>query len=458
MRVLSCMILLTVLCATSTGCSLFKKNTNNPTPPIGGGIGGGGGAAPPKFPDPLNAPIPTPPILPTAPPAPMAPMTPMTGNNINAPTILAGTVTDINNRPVSNAYIRWVRLDEPAGGAPIDIAADVQGNFIIQGVKPGAAYRLIARTKHGDKLLAGTVLTNAPNVRVIIPVREEFASADIPPLPGTPAYEVPAAAGIANNKTPPKNTKWQPAQTKAFGNDPLVGVGTAINPNDPPNLPATLTFPVSDPKYVPGIVETPMDRPPLLNIPGQQPRPNLPPESFPALPPIGPGGAKIETGPTRVPSCAFVGKRLENLALKDSKGQVWEYRKASQGKIVLLDFWGTHCFPCRQVMPTLERIHQQYATRGLDVIGIAIEPGADERREADAVNKFCSSMNLTYRQLMGKTANFNAGNQFQVTGVPTLMLLNQKGDIVWHHVGVPDSASLHSLERTIQNLVTNRAF
>lgn len=452
MRGLTCMILLAVLCAMSTGCSLFKKNANNAAAPTGGG----GGAAPAKFPDPLSGPIPLPPTLPPAPP-PAA--TPTTGNaNTNGPTILAGTVTDVNNRPVSNAYIRWVRLDEPAGGAPIDIAADAQGNFVIQGVKPGASYRLIARTKNGDKLLAGTVLTNAPNVRVNIPVREEFASADTPALPGTPAYESPTPIAKAKNKTPPGGTKWQPTQAKPPAYDPLLGVGSTINPNDPPNLPATMTITAPDPKFIPGIAETPMDRPPLLNIPGKQPRPSLPPESFPALPPIGPGGAKIETGPARVPSCAFVGKRLENLALKDSKGQVWEYRKNAQGKVVLLDFWGTHCFPCRQVMPTLERLHQIYSSRGVDVIGIALEPGVDERREAEAVNKFSNSLNLSYRQLMGRTANFNAGNHFQVTGVPTLILLNQSGDVVWHHVGVPDPASLHSLERTIQNLVNTRAF
>ncbi len=457
MRVISCMILIVVLFSTSTGCSLFKKNTNNPAPP-----GGGGGAtAPARFPDPLNGPIPVPPTLPPAPsqaptPPTTPPTTPMTGN-FNTPTILAGTVTDVHNRPVGNAYIRWVRLDEPAGGAPIDIAADLHGNFIIQGVKPGAHYRLIARTKNGDKLLAGTVLTSAPNNSVSIRVREEFAGIDTPAIPGTPAYQTPAN-GFANNQTPPKGTKWQPARKKNQGNDPLLGVGGTANANDPPNLPATLTVPAPDANYIPGIVETPMDRPPLLNIPNKQPRPNLPPESFPSTPPIGPGGAKFDTGPARVPSCAFVGKRLENLALKDSRGQVWEYRKDARGKIVLLDFWGTHCFPCRQVMPTLERIHQQYSSRGLDVIGIALEPGADERREADSVNKFCSSMRLTYRQLMGRTNNFTAGSHFQITGVPTLILLNQNGDVVWHHVGVPDPASLQSLDRTIQNLVNNRTF
>src|SRR5687767_14446815 len=67
MRVISCMLLLIVLGTTSTGCSLFKKNTNGAPGPINNG------AAPVKFPgarDPLLGEVPP---LPTFPPANAAP-------------------------------------------------------------------------------------------------------------------------------------------------------------------------------------------------------------------------------------------------------------------------------------------------------------------------------------------------------------------------------------------------
>lgn len=431
MRVISCMIVLAILCTAGPGCSLFKKNTN-------GAQGPGGGAPPPKFPaisDPL---VPTPPTLPTAPMnVPGATPTSATKGG----SVLAGTVIDAYHRPMGNAYVRWVSLDDKDGAAPIDVAADAQGHFIIQGVKQGAAYRLIARTKRGDKMLAGAVLTSAPNVRVLISIREDLANSDTPPIPGNPGE----AIGGGNSS--------QPAPA-----DPLVGLG---NPkaNAEPNLPATMNLPTApgghspasagSPGFVPGVVEKPTkDRLPMLSI-----SPNKAP-----LPPLAPGGAKLDTGPTRVPSCVLVGNHLENLALRDSKGKAWEYKKHGAGKLILIDFWGTHCMHCRDSMPSLNRLQHKYGARGLEVIGIAMEKGADERREADAVNRLCTSMQLSYRQLMGRSGAFDAGKHFRIEGLPTLMLLSEQGDIIWHHIGRPDPALLDSLERMIQSRLNHRAF
>src|ERR1700720_245974 len=127
MRVLPCMILLALLCTTSAGCSLFKKNTNGPQGP-------GDGPAPPKFPGVKNDPL-----MPNTPPPNFPAGAKAAGDN----SILAGTVIDAFHNPIGNAYVRWVSLDEKTGGAPIDVAADAHGHFIIQGVKPGGNYKLI---------------------------------------------------------------------------------------------------------------------------------------------------------------------------------------------------------------------------------------------------------------------------------------------------------------------------
>ena len=451
MRVMSCMLVLTLMCLTGTGCSLFKKNTNS------GGSGGlqGGGPAPPKFPDPLlnsniNS-IPTPPSLPPAPANPgaanPAPVTPTSLGN----STLAGTVIDAYYRPVPGAYIRWVNIEEKEGGAPIDVAANASGHFIIQGLKTGTAYKLIARTKQGEKMLAGTVLTTAPNTRVAIMIREDLVNSSTPPLPSAP---VPPAQGpIGKND----GNATKPAGKGLW--DPLFGFGKK-QPAAEPNLPATLNVPAppantpvgktpaptGPPTFVPNISDLAKDRPPLLSVPNK-----------PALPTPTPG-SKLDTGPTRVPSCVLVGNHLENFALKDTKGQTWEYKKSGSGKLVLLDFWGTYCHYCRDSMPVLNRFQQQYGNRGLEVIGIALEGGKDEKRDAEAVNKYCSAMQLSYRQLLGHVGSFDLGKHFQIQGVPTLILLSEQGDIIWQHTGRPDQALLSALERTIQNRLNNRPF
>jgi thiol-disulfide isomerase/thioredoxin len=446
MRVISCMIVL-VLCTTFTGCSLFKKNTNTQQGPANPN-----GAPPAKFPgapDPLlNSDVSATP----KPPPPAPPPGPQSSNGGKA--VLAGTVKDGYGRSVGNAYIRLVNGAENEAGPPVDVATDTNGHFFIQGLKTGQQYKLIARTKQGEKMLAGVQLTDAPNVHVVIRIREEWVTSTTPPIPGTPAYQKGAADGVSKNTDPaPASKGWGLWPTK---------------PAPEPNLPATMNVPAAPvaapvgnaPNNAPIIAANPKDALPLLNIPGKSTTPNLPIDPPRPLPS---GDSKLDTGPTRVPSCVLLGNHLENLALKDTKGQTWEYKKQAYGKLVLVDFWFTSCMPCRDSMPKFNRLHKLYGSRGLEVIGIAIEKEGDERKDAAAVNKVCASMQISYRQLLGRSKgadaskDFDASKIFKVTSFPTLMLIDEQGNIVYQAVS-PDPGQWVGLERTIQARLANRGF
>src|SRR5262245_22948007 len=72
--------------------------------------------------------------------------------------ILAGQVLDGYSRRPQAVYIQ-VSASQDAGepkAAPIEVAADGQGYFLIQGLQPGRHYQLVARTREGEQLLAGT--------------------------------------------------------------------------------------------------------------------------------------------------------------------------------------------------------------------------------------------------------------------------------------------------------------
>src|SRR5262249_50963744 len=103
--------------------------------------------------------------------------------------MVAGTVFDsFNGRPVS-ARIDWVCLDDPKGEASAySVETNSQGHYIIQGLKPGKRYKLVAKSQQDGRTLVGVKYTLTPNSLANIKLREETAKADGggPPPPAPP--------------------------------------------------------------------------------------------------------------------------------------------------------------------------------------------------------------------------------------------------------------------------------
>jgi thiol-disulfide isomerase/thioredoxin len=85
-----------------------------------------------------------------------------------------------------------------------------------------------------------------------------------------------------------------------------------------------------------------------------------------------PTGTTYPMPPTKNTSLANMGWKLT-----DGKRSVFSEYK---GKVLILDFYGTWCIPCRESIPHLIGLQNKYAAQGLQVVGLNVGgPGDDEQ-------------------------------------------------------------------------------
>ncbi|MBN2132460.1 MAG: TlpA family protein disulfide reductase [Sedimentisphaerales bacterium] len=92
-----------------------------------------------------------------------------------------------------------------------------------------------------------------------------------------------------------------------------------------------------------------------------------------------------------------------------------------KNKVVLLDFWNTHCGPCVKSLPELQRIHDAYHDMGLVVIACA---GGNKEETEQFLDKH------GYRFPAGMVA-WETYLDYAVRGNPSYFLIDRRGFLVW---------------------------
>lgn len=415
MRAASC-ILLIALCLT--GCSTFgKKHAKSQDGPdkVADRSGAGpqrGGELPPSD-------------HPVAPPA-----------NMNG--VLAGMVlNNATDRPPTT-YVQVVEAPEPGvrPGAPIEVAADNQGYFTIQGLQAGRRYQLIARARDGNRVLTGTAWATPPDARVLIRVSASYAA---PAQPGQPAWP-------PQNPAEPPPPSWSDPAPSGGGMGASVprraaDLGPPVGVQNSPNPPGQgYGAPYQEPVTPATVIARPENfadnRPAMARL---DPKVQVRPQAGPAV---------LPGGPARVPSCVLTGNTLYNFALNDLGGQPWEFR-SHRTQLTLVDFWGTWCVHCLHAVPHLNILQDRYGRFGLQVVGIAYEGGSPQE-QVQKVNRVRQRLQMNYQVLLGSDRDqCPVRRQFGVYNYPTLVLLDQTGRIIWRAEGL-DQQHLRELEVIIQ--------
>lgn len=122
-------------------------------------------------------------------------------------------------------------------------------------------------------------------------------------------------------------------------------------------------------------------------------------------------------------------QQVSDFQLKDLQNNVQNFYDLKGEKLTVIDFWATWCKPCLNAIPELNKINADYKDQGVRFIGIA----CDGPRTIAKVAPLANSIQIQYTVLLD--INSEIKNRLNVIAFPTLLIINEKGKVVWQHEG-----------------------
>lgn len=124
--------------------------------------------------------------------------------------------------------------------------------------------------------------------------------------------------------------------------------------------------------------------------------------------------------------------------------------QAREGPL-LVNFWATFCDPCRDEFPDLVKIDKEYRPRSLEFVTVSLDDMGDIKT---SVPKFLDSMKATMpAYLLNASDPEPAINLVDLNwrgDLPATYLYNEKGEVVYKHIGRVNTAELReAIEKVV---------
>lgn len=161
------------------------------------------------------------------------------------------------------------------------------------------------------------------------------------------------------------------------------------------------------------------------------------------------------TNPAAPPAFFNLPPGLRDTTLQTLDGESLKLSDYSD-KVVVLNIWATWCQPCRQEMPELVKMSNEYKARGLVVLGLATT--YNEHNDQAHVKEYVQSQNVPYKIIWDDGTL--AAPLVQAVGgrpvIPQSFVISRDGRIVKHFTGYNPVTTAGSMRKAIEEALNEK--
>jgi cytochrome c biogenesis protein CcmG/thiol:disulfide interchange protein DsbE len=106
-----------------------------------------------------------------------------------------------------------------------------------------------------------------------------------------------------------------------------------------------------------------------------------------------------------------------------------------KGQVILLNVWATWCGPCKDELPSLEKLYKEYGPKGMKLVAVSIDDFVGE----DSIRAFAKNFGITFEVLHDSTHAIE--RIYQTTGYPESFIIGPEGTIRRKWIGPDDWTS-----------------
>jgi thiol-disulfide isomerase/thioredoxin len=154
------------------------------------------------------------------------------------------------------------------------------------------------------------------------------------------------------------------------------------------------------------------------------------------------------TGAERVDSLgagpiALVGKSAPPLKLKTLDGKDFDLASL-RGKPLIVDFWATWCVPCKQSMPNLAKLYEEFKVRGLDLVSVSLDEDPNDAA------RYIQKHQYSWTHLADPKSE--SERDWGQSGIPRLLLIGKDGKVLFESDGYDEQeeaklrSALHKMD------------